>query len=91
MDCYSAYLTSLLNEQTVFPSLCCAKNCRNANHRAYCDLYLRLLYKCIHEAINRYIPRRVCKRSDYCVAGWSDLVADKHVAARDAFLNWVAL
>lgn len=38
----------------------------------------------------RYIPSKTVKASEYSVAGWNDLVADKHEAARRAFLDWVS-
>jgi hypothetical protein len=40
--------------------------------------------------MHRHIPCRKVKASEYAVAGWNDLVTDKHDAARQAFLDWVS-
>lgn len=36
----------------------------------------------------RFIPSKKCN-SVHAVAGWNDIVTDKHEAARKAFLDWV--
>jgi hypothetical protein len=92
LDSYAACVNSLLCRQKIaFPSLCCSKNCCDINHRTDIDLYLQQLCSCINEAASRCIPTRRCKRSDFCVSGWNELVADKHAVAREAFLEWVLI
>ena len=89
---YASCVNNLLNKQKIaLPSLCCTKNCSNINHRTDIDLYLQQIRACINEAASRCIPMRRCKRSDFCVSGWNELVADKHAVAREAFLEWVLI
>ena len=69
------------------PPLCCVKGCKNVKHIADINLYLQLIYECIVKCI----PTSNRQRSYYCVAGWNELVSDKHAAARDAFLEWMLI
>jgi hypothetical protein len=38
-----------------------------------------------------FIPCKKIKASEYTVAGWNDVISDKHDAARIAFLDWVSV
>jgi len=40
--------------------------------------------------LNRFIPSKKVHVDNFTVAGWNDLAADKHEAARRAFLDWVS-
>jgi exonuclease III len=92
LSSFSSCLTDLLMKcKPTMPSVCCVKDCKNVNHKTDIDLYLQLIYECIREASEKFIPIRSSKGSDYCVAGWNDLVTDKHAAARDAFLEWMSI
>jgi hypothetical protein len=71
------------------PSLCFAKNCVDVAHKKDIDLYLQLIYGCINDASKKFIPIKRVKANAFTVAGWNDIVSDKHDAARQAFLDWV--
>lgn len=92
LDYYATYLANLLQQQQLFmPSVCCVNNCTNVDHHVDIDMYLSKICECVRQATTNCIPNRVHKSSEYCIAGWNDLVADKHAAARTAFLEWSAL
>ena len=55
------------------------------------DDYYNAVIQCIHYATDAAIPARKYKDGVYNTPGWNDVVADKHVIARDAFLDWVFL
>ena len=40
--------------------------------------------------MSRRTASRKRKSSEFCVAGWNDFIAEKHSAARAAFLDWKA-
>ena len=85
---YASGLDELL--QTVcMPSLCCIDKCTDSSHKKDINQYLQSICGCINEAMHKYIPCKKVKASEYVVAGWNDLVTDKHDAARRAFLDWV--
>ena len=81
---YSAGLDELL-QSVHMPSLCCIDKCTDSSHKKDIDQYLESICGCINEAMHRHIPCRKVKASEYAVAGWNDLVSDKHDAARQAF------
>ena len=38
--------------------------------------------------MNKFIPIKKSKASEFCIAGWNDVIEEKHEAARQAFLEW---
>jgi hypothetical protein len=87
---YSAKVTSLL-QSAIIPPLCCTKNCDEPSHILHIDEYLRCIYDCIYKSTKEHIPTKSCSSSHFCVAGWNDLVADKHLIAREGFLEWMSI
>lgn len=87
---YAGVVNNLI-ESVCMPSLCCVQNCCNQQHKSDIDKYLESVSQCIVEAMQRTIPHKKCAISDHCVAGWNDVVEEKHVAAREAFLEWVSV
>jgi len=87
---YSYCLDQLL-QSVPMPSLCCVQNCTESRHRTDIIEYHKLICTCIKEAEHKSIPTKRIKSSEYTVAGWNDLVDDKHEAAREAFLQWVVM
>ena len=74
----------------MMPSLCLVDKCSDNNHHSHIDNYLTIINKCIHDAMYKCIPVKCIDRKNFnCVAGWNDLVDDKHEIARRAFLDWV--
>ena len=90
-DNYSVYLSRLLRESiNEMPSLCLTDKCSDDSHHLYIDNYLATINKCIHDAMYKCIPKKSIDRKRFnCIAGWNDLVGDKHETARRAFLDWV--
>jgi len=87
-DNYARRLDYLL--QTIsLPPICCTLNCGITDHQNDIDEYFRTINTCINTAMHSCIPVKRSCLSDFCVAGWTDIVADKHEAARQAFLEWV--
>lgn len=84
---YAFGLDELLSA-TSMPSLCCVHNCTNPSHKNDINEYLTTITRCIKDSMQRLIPSKKCRVSEYSVAGWNDLVSDKHEVARDAFLEW---
>lgn len=92
LDYYAIHLTDLLQQQQPFmPSVCCVNNCTNVDHHVDIDMYLSKICNCVRQVTANCIRNRVYKSSEYCVACWNDLVAEKHAAARTAFLEWTTL
>jgi len=60
-------------------------NCSIAQHKADIDTYTHVINSCIKQAMCTFIPQRQFSINKYSIAGWSDLVADKHEAARQGF------
>ena len=87
---YSHFLDQLL-QSVPMPSLCCMQNCAESSHIIDITEYHKIICTCIKEAEYKFIPTKSIKSSEYTVAGWNDLVNDKHEAAREAFLQWVAM
>lgn len=85
---FTACVTQLLQSAS-FPPLCCMHKCNVLEHRAHIDIYFNSIIECVKEAMNRCIPIKRFNVSDLCVAGWNDIVSDKHCAARQTFLDWV--
>ena len=74
---------SLLREDTIDPN--------DATSTLAIDDYYNKIVTCIEKATQLCIPHTL-HGSDYndCfVAGWNDVVKDKHCAARAAYLDWV--
>ena len=57
---------------------------------ALIDAYYDDIMRCINAACRRSIPNKAVNYNncDFIVAGWNDIVRDKHSAARDAFHDW---
>jgi hypothetical protein len=85
---YAIGLDKMLQAASM-PPLCCVKNCSDAVHRRDIDIYLQSICECIKDAANAFIPHKRVKISEYTVAGWNDIVSDKHDASRQAFMDWV--
>lgn len=85
---YTRSLDNLLQSVSL-PPICCTPHCGIKEHQNDIDAYYQAINNCINTAMHSCIPlKRRCLR-DFCVAGWTDIVADKHEAARQAFLDWV--
>lgn len=84
---YAAHLDQLLALVTVPDH--CGDTCSNINHMCILDNYYRQVTDCLKTAMYVNIPVKKCKKSQFCVAGWNDMVEEKHVAARLAFVDWV--
>jgi hypothetical protein len=54
------------------------------------DKYYSSIIACVKEATDQCIPSKCVKSSHFSVAGWNDFADEKHKAARNAFLSWVA-
>jgi len=52
--------------------------------------YLGSIYEYIRAVMHRFIPSKKVHVDNFTVTGWNDLVADKHEAVRQAFLDWVS-
>jgi exonuclease III len=55
------------------------------------DSYYNDVIQCIRNATVADIAMRTVRNSDYNIPGWNDYVEDKHLIAREAFLEWVYL
>lgn len=66
----------------------CSHRSNDTNIVNEIDSYYNTIVKCIKFACHKCIPSRVKTHADYTVPGWNDYVKEKHLAARDAFLNW---
>ena len=86
---YASGLDQLL-QSVCLPPICCVKKCSNSDHRGDVSNYSESICECISAAMHRFIPSTRVHVNNYSVAGWNDLVADKHEAARRAFLDWVS-
>jgi len=72
------------------PSLCCTNDCSIAEHDADINTYSQVVNACIS---------RLCVLSshkdgeinEYSIAGWPDLVADKHEGTRQGSCDWVVM
>ena len=84
---YQLFLCNLL--QSVHVPRCFKSNCCEVSHCRNIDLYYSEIIECLHKATSQCIPSKRVKASHYCVAGWNDLVEEKHQAARRAFRAWV--
>ncbi len=92
LENYTIYLTNLLlQQQRHFRNICGQRDCRSIEHQEDIDRYLNQIYNCVREATDCCIPSKINKPSEFCIAGWNDLVAEKHVIARTSFLEWMAL
>jgi len=63
------------------------QTCCLLSHQSDIDNYYFHLTECIINAMRMNIPTKRCSISEFCVTGWSDIVADKHIAARQAVLE----
>ena len=86
---YTRKLNYLLQSVPLPSLLCCTPNCDNKDHQNDIDVYFQAINTCINSAMDSCIPAKRSSLSDFCIAGWTDIVADKHEAARQAFLEWV--
>ena len=86
---YATGLDTLLRNTTM-PPLCYVNNCTDHDHKMHIINYYESISHCIREAMLRFIPSKRIKNREYSVAGWNDIVADKHEAARRAFLEWIS-
>ena len=57
---------------------------------ALIDAYYDDIMRCINAACRLSIPNKAVNYNncDFIVAGWNDIVRDKHSASRDAFQDW---
>jgi len=55
------------------------------------DKYYADIVSCIRQCTDDCIPQIRNRINCYNVPGWSDVVKDKHAAARSAFLDWVSV
>jgi len=62
-------------------------NCIDHYHKKHIINYYESISQCIRDAMQIFNPSKRIKHSKYSVAGWNDIVADKHEAARRAFLG----
>jgi len=64
-------------------------DCSAANTNVIDD-YNDAVMECVKVASRTCIPGKLCSSnaSSYVTPGWSDYVKDKHLAARDASLEW---
>ena len=92
IDDFSNYAAGMdfLLRNTAMPSLCGVNNCADHDHKIHIITYYESISQCIREAMQRFIPSKRIKHSEYTVAGWNDIVAEKHEADRRAFLEMIS-
>ena len=71
--------------------LTCTDNCDIDEHYSDISDYYSSIVTCLCEVTQSVIESPGNSRADkqFTIPGWSDYVADKHDAARSAFLDWV--
>ena len=87
IDNYTCGLEALL-QSVPLPPICCTPRCGIKEHHNDIDAYYQSINACLSSAMNSFIPLKRSSFNDFCVAGWTDIVADKHEAARQAFMEW---
>ena len=88
IDNYARGLEALL-QSVPLPPICCMPSCGIKDHQNDIDAYYQAINACINRAMHRFVPLKRSSLNDLCVAGWTDIVADKHEAARQAFMEWI--
>ena len=64
----------------------CSYACNNIDHNSAIDRYYADIVSCIRQYTDDCVPQIRNRINCYNVPGWSDVVKDKHDAARSAFL-----
>ena len=85
---YGLYVDRLL-EDIIIPFDAIHDMTCNKSFHANIDKFYDDICQCITKATADVIPSRIRKVSDFNVPGWNTYVAEKHDAAREAFLTWV--
>jgi len=90
---YLSYLDSLM-ENVVIPKelhhcLVSGRICDDCSHWVSVSDYYKQILLCVEAAVNAYIPLKTSVSASWCVPGWNDFVQDKHIAARNAYLEWL--
>ena len=90
INSYQLVLNEALSHVDIPVDLLCKRdvNCTTAIDNYYCQIITCIINSCLMS-----IPytNKGSYGSDYVVAGWNEIVDDKHKAARAAFLDWVAV
>ena len=86
---YSSHLNQLLKTINV-PNFA-LNNGIDCDYKYLINQYYVRITDCIKFAMRQHTPFKKCGKFEQCVAGWNEVVDDKHVAARSAFLDWVSI
>jgi len=90
---YESVLYELLNQVDVPVSLLSSECVGIPDNQSFqlIDNYYNNIVSCIRQAVQLNIPHSIKGHSysDHAIAGWNDIVKDKHCAARAAYLDWV--
>jgi hypothetical protein len=80
-----AHCMNSLLQQVTLPSIFHMHKCENKRYREDISQYLDKILQCIGIAKDTCIPSKRCSSAHYTVAGWNDLVSERHTVARSAF------
>ena len=86
---YSSHLSQLLKTIDV-PNFTLNSGV-DCDYKYLINQYYIRITDCIKSAMRQHIPFKKCGKFEQCVAGWNEVVDDKHVAARSAFIDWVTM
>jgi len=64
--------------------------CNRADHLSAIDEYYASIIACIKQCTDACVPTVNSYVTKHNVPGWTDLVKDKHAAARAAYLDWIS-
>ena len=90
ISAYRSMLDSLLCQVNIPNVLFDSDGDCSAANTKLIDDYNDAVMECVKVASRTCIPGKFCSSnaSSYVTPGWNDYVKDKHLAARDAFLEW---
>ena len=89
VDKYKFTLDSCLSNVDIPSDVLCNGYCNVPEHKdRICDYY-DCIIRCIQNATAAVIPQCTVTNNKHNVPGWSDLVADKHDVAREAYKKWL--